>query len=518
MTDIGKMKAIAADALKTINWFIVAVVIILSYGFVMTNPSIGIDDENFNYYFINDGIIASGRWGSWLIRKVLNSYDYLPVWRDFFAVIILIIAAFIFVCIYEYVSGKRIDVIISTSIVSLIISYPIIAKMFIYIDNSVETAFCMLFSTIACGLFFLRNDNHTKLRIIISVLFLILGCALIENTLLYFCVEVCLFSILGKEKRYIRQLFTAAIMCIIAAAAAKLIGAALSYSLGIYYKDYASTQFVRWSSIRTSYDFLNSIKEIIGGLKYWVKEYTSVRLFFASCIFWIAVAIHAIWGKKMWKAVYSLGVIISSMAMYILTMNGGLPLRIFTTYVFAVVGFFIYAYLGVDSLQDRRKKSLQIVYIVAVFLTVFYFTKESNEYYQLDYKRYLRDADVAHNVNYELEKKVGVKPERPVVFIGQPEQYDDIDIEGEVALYTIYSNNNNGESIRIHRFFDMLGYNYPNILGEDVTVYNYSEWVDSELLKKALDRSKSMPAYPYDGYIDVNDDLIIIKLGEADTY
>lgn len=186
-TNLQSMKKLIHSKCKVINWTIVFAVVIFSYGFVMTNPSIGIDDENFDFYFKNNGIVASGRWGTWVIRKVLDSYEYLPVWRDFLAVIILIVAALLFICISEYISYKKFDTVIATTTLSLFLSYPIIAKMFIYIDNSVETAMCILFAVIAGGLLISISGDNKQKRFVcyfFCLTFLVLGCAIIENTLL----------------------------------------------------------------------------------------------------------------------------------------------------------------------------------------------------------------------------------------------------------------------------------------------------------------------------------------------
>ena len=124
--------------------------------------------------------------------------------------------------------------------------------------------------------------------------------------------------------------------------------------------------------------------------------------------------------------------------------------------------------------------------------------------------------DVARNVNYDLEKLAGRTPDVPVIFLGQPEAYGDMDPRGEFALESIYSNNEQGQSIRIHQFFRMLGYNYPDVLTEEITPNNLKTRSDSPLIAEAREESLTMPAYPYDGYIQVMEDKIIVKLGEVE--
>ena len=168
-------------------------------------------------------------------------------------------------------------------------------------------------------------------------------------------------------------------------------------------------------------------------------------------------------------------------------------------------------------MQWRYKGKWSGKYLVwiLVFFALFYNTKEANEFYQIDYKRYLRDVDVARNVNYDLQKTLGkVKPDKAVVFLGVPEQYGDINTEDEVCLFTMYKDNETGGSIRIHRFFGMLGYEYPTVIGKPVDTYvDYGNFLKSEHIQEAIKNASDMPVYPEDGYIREFDEIIVIKLG-----
>lgn len=507
------------DKILDVNWNVVALVIIFSYGFLLANQSIGIDDENFDFYFKNNGIVASGRWGSWLIKRVLNSYSYLPVWRDFFAVLILLCASIFFIWTYEYVAEKKLDKIISTIGVSAIVSYPIVAKMYIYIDNSVETAMCILLAMLAyVSLVYPYNRKKVRvMRSVIAILCLTLGCSLIENTLVYFCVEVCLFALVKKkENNIVYDIIWPVFLCIIAAIITKILAYMIAYAINFPFSDYGSASYFMWSRFTSFQDLVESIRLLKNNYQYYFNRYVSIKFFTVSCIWWIGVAIYQIVKRKYEKSIYALGIIVTSFAMYIITGNGGLPLRIFTSYYISVVGAWMYIYIILEDFKrPQLKGTLQNIFLICSFLMIFYMTKETNEYYQLDYKRYLRDVDVARTINYDLEKEIGVTPNVPVVFIGQPKQYGDINTEGEIALNTIYSNNYDGESIRIHRFFDMLGYEYPDVFDEEITMLNYGDRSNNELIKKAKEISGEMAEYPYEGYIKILDDMIIINLGDG---
>lgn len=499
-----------------ISWWMIVLVVVLSYGFLLTNQSIGIDDENFDFYFKNNGIVAAGRWGSWLLYKIFNTYDYFPVWRDFIAILILTGAAIIFICIYESVSQIVLDKFISTTGVALIISYPIIAKMFVYIDNSVETAFCIFFGTFSYYIY-ISEIRNSYIRYISVVMSLVLGIALIENTAVYFCIEVCLFGFLNKTEKKISTLIfkPAGILCL-SVLISKVFGRLIAEYLGVVYSDYGSISYMKWGDVNGLEDIMLHFKGLVGNFNYYMQKYFSIKIFFAALLFWIAVGIYQLVRKEFIKSILAFGIGAGSFSMFFISLNENMPLRIYTSNFIAIVGAVLYLYFHLQQSNSKRRKIGKSLFVMAVVFVVFYNTREINAYYQLDYKRYLRDADVARNVNNDLQKILGmVKPNKPVVFLGEPEQYNDIVNEGEISLITIYSNNLKGESIRIHQFFSMLGYEYPNILGEPVTIYNYSDFVNNSNIARAVELSANMAAYPANGYIRVEDEMIIIKLGEA---
>lgn len=504
---------------KELNWIVIAFIVILSYGFLLCNQSIGVDDENFDFYFKNNAIVASGRWGSWLLGKILNTYSYLPVWRDIIAIAVLICASIIFLCICEDVRKEKLDAAASVMIGGVIITYPIIAKMFIYISNSLETSLCILFATLAVYevLNAKRSEKSGKWGYLIALFFLVLGCSLIENTLVYVCIEVCLFSFLQADKdNLFKDIIVPVLLCAAVAVVTKLLGHAIANALGTYYSDYGMGSYFRWNEIESMDDLQKAFNAITTNFMYWLEKYFSVKLFAVSVFFWIGTAICSLVKKHVLKAVYAIGIIIASFAMYIISACGDMPLRIFTSYYISVAGMVVSIYWLISHMsRERWKRIINAVFVLACAFCIFYQTKESNEYYQLDYKRFLRDQDVARTINYDLKKMVGVTPDLPVLFLGQPEQYADIEIEGEVALTTIYSNNQDGESIRIHRFFSMLGYEYPDVIDREVTIFNLQERTNSQMIADAKEETAKMPCYPYDGYIKVLDDKIVIKLGKV---
>lgn len=506
--------------LRDVNWPAVLFVVVLSYGFLLANQSIGIDDENIDFYYKYNGMVATGRWGSWLLYKIVNTYAYLPVWRESIAILVLIAAALLFLCVYEYVSQTALDSFISTAGVCLILTYPLIARMFVYIGNCIETSLCIFLATFSYGIYIYPVKNKwIKYAGILALQ--ILGLALIEATAVYFCVEICLFGFLNREEKKWRVLIfqplgLLGLSVILSKLFGRLVAAHLSAS-GISYSDYAVGWFMKWGEIKSLNDLFSSIQLFISNLKYYVQEYFSCKLFFAACILWIAIAVFCAWKKEFTKALLALGVTVASFSLFIISANGMLPLRAYISNFIAIAGILLYGY---PLLLNWRYKGAYIgkyLIWIAVLFILFQNTKESNGFFQLDYKRYLRDVDLAQNVNYDLQKTLGRrKPDKAVVFLGTPEAYGDILSENEVCLSSIFSGNDTGSSIRIHRFFSMLGYEYPTVIGKPVDTYNeYYSFLSHDAIKKAMEEAFHMPAYPNAGYILEQEDYIIVKLGQT---
>lgn len=546
---------VVRKARQSISWIGIVVILCLSYGFLLTNPSIGIDDENFDFYFKYHGIVSQGRWGSWVTSKYVDTYKYLPFWRDFLAIILLTVAAVILVCTLEYVTGKKIGTFLSTVLVGIVIAYPITAKNFVYIDNSVEVALCIFLSAAACFCYELAGEN--KIYYLTLLLALTLGVGYIENTVVYFGCEICLLGFLKEKGSFLKRYIVPAGFALVSVVLSKGIGRLIAKGLGMPYSSYADASYVKWGDIHSFDEFRTALSNIFAACRDCFNRYFSVRVFALCCVIWIGILIYELIKLRISRAVGALGLVLLSVGMYLVTMNSALPLRIFSSNYLCVAGacLVVVAFIegrlaqsggrkltgkgilpaeaspeagqtaqtvlpdeGLRQEQSGRSWIAVIWRILALVLVIWLFvvfTRESNEFFALDYKRYLRDADVARNVNRDIMKLTGsTAVETPVVFLGQPSFTEDLMVDGEYALVTIYSNNDSGESIRIHRFMDMLGYHYETVLGEDNTIFNYGEFVSHPMTAKAKELASDLPSYPEDGYVAQGDGFIVVKLGE----
>ena len=103
-----------------------------SYGYKVTNATIGIDDTPSLYYF-QEGLIAIvGRWVLFLLNKVVSLAEFVPFVTDFAAVILLVLAAVVWSALFYSVLGEKIPVVGYAFFAAVFISCPLISEVFTY--------------------------------------------------------------------------------------------------------------------------------------------------------------------------------------------------------------------------------------------------------------------------------------------------------------------------------------------------------------------------------------------------
>ena len=510
---------------KRAYWLIVFFVTVICYGFLLTNPSIGIDDENFPFYFEHYGIVSSGRYGYILLMKLLNTYVYLPVWRDLLAILLLVFAATLLVSFFQHISNNRLGESFAIIFACVIITFPLLAQMFVYISINIEVALVFLLASLATISSFEWMLSKRKRFLALSIVWLVLGISFIENCLNYYVTGVLLglfivfcfqnekFDIvIGNEKKKIlsicKTLMVFAGVAMISMVINSILARIMTMILQVPQGSYAQN-FIVWNlhGIRTQ---ITMFKEgLIVTFTTLFRDTFYFKVYILSVIlFMILGIVKTIRLKSIVPLFLVLGTVLSTMLFYLITGNTNMVVRAFVVYSL-FTGFslaFIY--------EEMSHKLLKRVVAILIILIVFYQTKEVNQAFQEDYKRFLKDSNMAHNINREIEKSVGGIPNLPVVFLGSPLPYVDIDNRNNnVNLRSMFHDNENNNSLRIHPFFDMLGYQYRNPFDKEMTIFEVEQMNETEIVKQAKKEARSMPEWPAQGSIKATEEAIIVKLG-----
>lgn len=505
-------------------WIITVVILAITYGFLLTNQSIGIDDENFRYYFDNYGIAASGRYGYVILMKIFNTYAYLPVWRDTIALILLLIGSTIWCNMFQYISCGKISSNACIIFSSLLLTYPLLGKMYVYISINIEVSLVLLLGGAAAYVTFLMIYEKRKVYFWCIILMLILGMSLIENCLNYYLCGIFMGILIeniypnemnglqskntkGKIFSAFKLVCISCIIIIIGMAINAVLSKVINYWLDLDDLVYTA-KFISWNFD----DFYNSLVTLIRGLCTCFIQYFSEYFYFKVYIFALFLMlvlgfIYSIRRKNVTILLAGVGVIATTFVFYIITGNSRMVTRTFVVYAVFVAFVFMLLY------ELTEYKYLKMIMIMFSVWVVFYQSRELNTMFADDYNRFQKDRDLAVRINDKIEETYGGIPGLPVVFIGQPLVYAEYpNIEDDVNMRSIFENAD-GDSIRIHRFFKMLGYNYENPMKEEITIYNTYEMATNRITENAKEVAKQMPIWPKEGSVKVTDEAIVVKLG-----
>lgn len=303
------------ETYKKINKLLLVIVMVLSYGFLLSNPSIGIDDESFDFYFKNDGLLMSGRWGFYILKKILPTYEYLPVWRDVLALMILLIAVFLMVNCIDKALCRKLPAEVINAIVLTAVSYPIMTRMFIYIDNSLEINIAFL-----CGVLgYICLSQRQISGLVSGGLLLVMGNAVNENCSIFFCIMMCLmvyFEECNRKSGFFEMIKNNILYVVTLGISLVLetkIGHMLAASKGADYNtSYATASYVMWGRESLEVTLHNFWKGFTANLSYYFERYFSVRLFVIATAVWIITAIVCLVKKEKNKALGIFGGVVFS--------------------------------------------------------------------------------------------------------------------------------------------------------------------------------------------------------------
>lgn len=164
--------------------------------------------------------------------------------------------------------------------------------------------------------------------------------------------------------------------------------------------------------------------------------------------------------------------------------------------------------------KSIRTEIYKAAICILAFGVVFNQSLEIQKLYKADHERYLYDVNMARMIHEDVLDVCNGLPSVPVVFIGNPLPYIQIPNErDDVNLRSIFSDNNDGSSIRIHPFFHMIGIDYLAPWEGDMTPDKYTNFSNNEYTKRAIEYAKYMPSWPEYGSVMNADNLVIVKLG-----
>lgn len=547
---IKDYKQIKYNNILTWIYFLIA---LLCYGYVVTHPTIGMDDTGIESYF-SDGLAPQvGRWTLFLLNKVFHMSEFTPYFMDFVGVILLVVSVILYVILFARITKNQLGTLGILAFGSLFLSSPFMGEVFIYyLHNGIGLSFVLLALTGLCMLKVTEKFDWKNLLLASVMLSMAIGCY--ESFALVYLIQVggvfLLTEIYMKEKKervffsYIKKSGLYLIPLIVSVLARKIISVVITFCLGLDLEARSVSHMKYW--------FINNPYVIAKDLlfQFVLRYFVSAKYFFGvfifalmMCIFIILLIALAIKRKNV--RIPFIGLIMMVIPWLLIPVE-----LVITPYRACQAVVFLIAFVSLiffDTIEKTCEKFSKIKkYIVGIgfiFLIVLVFNQgfSLNKYFYVDELKNKNDENVCREIALELMTNYDVT--KPVAFVGEYEmpeairKYVYVDINSEefeklsqtfnfskrIGFYN-YVDNSFGykifeigsqdpltwmtwadldvksDNIEIYRYFNMLGYSFVPATKEQI--------------EQAKDMTENGTVWPQNGSITETEEMIIVRIGK----
>lgn len=475
---------------------IIILVTILSFGFTITHPSVGMDETAFDRYYQDGEMLESGRWGSYLIYKVLNIIEFTPFWLDFVVTGIIMVTAILW-CIFLKKNLKE-KLSLGAYIVfsTVFISFPLINECYIFSNSSLAVMIGTLLASLGIMLFYENYNNvHKKGIYVLITILLAFAFSMYEACGQIMLIAVFITAILMiyqnkniKTKEIFKYLFavlgTVALAVILDEVIVKII-----YLLGVRASNEADKE-ISWGKYGLLQSFQLIVINIIDAMRN--IKYFPILVFDVASLIGLAIGILQSDKKQNWMILLIfIAMFLSNFAISILQLDH-VMYRTCTSW-----GLFVAIIVMITYKFLSEYKITKILAGIAIFVLVLQQTKTLNQLFYNDYKRYEKDLTIANELIYDLEKSYDVS--KPLVIMGTPYKgMGNIGAQSNslsVLWWGKKAFNDNGREFI--KFLNSLGYHF--------------EVPSDEEYEKGKIEAENMNKYPQSGSIKELDDCIIIN-------
>ena len=520
---------------------------IMSYGYQITHSSLAIDDICVDLYYLDGFGVAIGRWPFFVLRHWFHLdgiTNYIPFLVDFFAVILMVLAAVIWSIYIKRIASCyqiRIGVLAYSVFSCLFLSYSLIAQVWIYyLHNGIALGFVLVGISMLLMLSPFEDRSLFQVRYLkaelLSVVLVCIAASFYESLMTVFLFGVCIFLLLAyyRENRLdYKHVFSVIFRAFIVLVLAIILRSCI---IRVITNIYGFSYIPRQAQINGIIYTFSNLKSIIGNTVcdyLLLPEYQPIRLFMLCTLFGtIYLLVDAVMKKRVYLLIIG---IFSFLSVFSCTlfMSSVLPYRtmqVLSVYVAFCMMIFAQKLCLFYHSNNYVKSIISVVSYIILGITIW------NNYCEINYSFYMEYENCAYNmskishIGHDLEK-MGYNPEdEKVIIIGEATnnmpypREEDMIIEGTVwdrarksvgalcntsgEIRNYYQNVSNdvfnwalnafGNQQQMVKLFRRVGYN--------INPYDYNE----EILSN-IDVS-TMPQYPMDGYIKKIGEVYVVNL------
>lgn len=546
--------------LEEIQWFLrqkiyvlcLTLTAVLSYGFEIVHPIIGIDDTAVELY-LKDGLeVVMGRWTLFLLNKIFYIAEFAPFMLELIGVLFFMLGVTLFcVLIKRCMDGVvQLDIRAYTVFACVFISNPIISEVFIYYYHNGSGMAYALIALALLAFYEVVHRQDKKLPFaVLSMLLLWVASGCYESFLILYIlgVIVLLFGYGIAHPERLRGLFVPKLLGV---GALLVTGSVLLRAITIpLLTKLFSLQGMTELKAQRSLTEMSVLFDGKAGLEtlwmlmkrfyvvYYVNAvcYLPVTGYVAAVFILGAGAVYFVVKKKnVWYPILWVGMLT---APFLLTLaEASVTLYRSCQYLpfFAAVGaLFFYVFLAG---RKRAGKIWRGAALALMLVVVYRQATEMNRDFYLDYLKYEHTRTVLTQVAHDVESRYGT--EKPIVFTG----YYDVPYEFLKDYYVGYGSKEFQWVVRLtdpidphlkEKYYTPYGYSF---VGE--AHYPFIEWgfdafdgtnrqmirflemhghtfqtiTDLDILQKAREIGDTMPRWPAEGSITEQEAYILIHM------
>ena len=434
------------------------------YGFKVMNPTMGIDDTPYAYYFEEGLAAVVGRWVLFLLNKVFHISDFAPFITDFVAVLIFMLAVTVWGTLFYSVLGERIPKWGYWLFSCIFLSSPLIAEVFTYyLHNGVAIGY--LFSGVSLNLLRLGlNDLVDKrskkaawgLSGAMAAMVVAMGCY--ESFMIVWLVGVMLLLLAERLAGCGRKAFGKLVCAAVVAVAAMVVrSVVLEIVIAVFglsgLRDEAVlrsvSEMLGWMTQPGAWaDFAMILKRIYVMYGVFAYAYYPIKIFvLASAVILLFSLWRTVKQRDGWILILAVGTFVASFLLAVV--EGAATLYRSAQFLPLVCGFgmllTVYAVKGFcDVLQQKTAKgsiakwrvvaakTSQIVLGVVAASILWNQCTDLNKWFYVDYNKYQYAKEYMSQVAYALKADYDLG--KPVIFTGEWENPKSIVKDAYVAI------------------------------------------------------------------------------------
>lgn len=511
----------------------IGVVMFLSYLYLWTHPSMGVDDTAMPRYLVEGFLPHLGRSTMFLLEKIVHIADFTPVVIDVTGVVLMALAAAIFCAVLRRSTEYKIGTGACAVFVCFFISYPLINEVYVYyLHNGLGIAY-----TLTVFAYYLIRFGDKKTALVgasVSLSFAI-GCyeTMAEVFLLVFFADTMVQILFASCECKWKEWFLLFGKCCVVIIAAMLLKTALArvvlWVIDVEPYFHSIGKEIKWLFAPDMWNTVMSMIRTFG--RYYVLNAT---VNYGVTMFWVAMVIlflagvcYSVRKKNMLLLLNTIGILGISWVISLIEGHIG-AYRTMQTFpiLIGLAMMLLYQWLQ----QVERKVVVRNLGFVLLMIMLYNQVYETNKWYYVDYLKYEEEKNICHQLAYDIAKEATL--DKRIIFVGRIKEYGIADtymyVEHDSWQYRLFSkldgsvdDNKKYEIVQNPAWYSVFDWGVDAFDEHATEIANFFAYhghaidvATREEKWSILESVQDMPVWPKNGSIAETEDYVIVKLGE----